>query len=176
MTTLHCSDTSFSCDGTVGNFDGVNQSKYPTELKPGQFCWPIPTIKKITSPFGPRWGKMHRGIDIDNGNSGGTPIYAAADGVVIHAGPRDPSGFGQAIYISHGNGIYTRYGHLQWNAYGVRTGDTVKKGQYIGQVGRGKVGSSTGAHLHFEIIINGNHTSDGSISGKWVNPLNYVRP
>jgi len=148
----------------------------PKDLLAAEYVWPVPTIHRISSGFGMRPGGMHRGIDISNGNSAGHAVYAMADGVVIHAGPRDPNGFGQAVYIYHGNGLYTRYGHLQWNAYGVKTGQKVKKGQYIGRIGEGKVGSSTGPHLHFEVIINGSHTPSGNISGKWINPLQFVRP
>jgi murein DD-endopeptidase MepM/ murein hydrolase activator NlpD len=149
----------------------------PDQLK-GEFIWPVPSINRISSGFGPRAGGFHKGIDIaiGGGQSGGHAIYAAADGVVLVAGPRDPNGFGQAIYISHGNGIYTRYGHTQWNAYGVKPGDHVKKGQYIGEIGSGKVGSADAPHCHFEIIVHGSNTEDGSITGEWVNPIYYVHP
>lgn len=163
-------------DQDSDGFDMGPGETIPPELLNAEYVWPVPTIHRISSGFGNRPGGMHRGIDITNGNAGGEAIYAMADGVVLHAGPRDPKGFGQAIYIYHGNGLYTRYGHLQWDAYGVKTGEKVKKGQFIGRIGKGKVGQSTGPHLHFEVIINGSHTPSGSIAGKWINPLRFVRP
>lgn len=138
--------------------------------------WPVPSISRISSGFGRRDGTFHKGIDISNGHSGHTPIYAMADGLVIHAGPRNPKGFAQAIYIYHGNGLYSVYGHLQYNGYGVKTGDKVKKGQFIGKIGDGIVGASSGPHLHFEVIINGHHSSSATINGKRIDPLTVVRP
>ncbi|MBO8172458.1 MAG: M23 family metallopeptidase [Bacillaceae bacterium] len=151
----------------------------PQELLDEDYVWPVPTVSNITSGLGYRvlWGsrQYHRGIDISDGR-GGHPVFAMANGVVIKAGRA--SGFGQAVYIDHGNGLFTRYGHLQWDAFGVKKGDRVKKGQYIGRIGYGKVGSSTGPHLHFEVIINGSITRFGGITGTWVDPVKngFVRP
>lgn len=150
----------------------IDYGPLPPELLEGDYVWPVPTITRVTSGFGSRIHpvtgekKEHRGIDISLGaaRSGGHAIYAFADGVVTKAG--SAQGFGQAVYIQHENGVETRYGHLQWDAYGVKVGDQVKKGDYIGQIGHGQVGSSTGAHLHFEVIIN----------GVYRDPLRFVRP
>lgn len=88
----------------------------------------------------------HNGIDI--GSSIGTPILAAADGVVIVARPSGYNGgYGQMIIIKHANGTQTVYGHL--SAVGVIEGQTVSKGESIGALGN--TGKSTGPHLHFEI-------------------------
>lgn len=118
----------------------------------------IPTFKpcegEITSPFGNRTNpftqnanQMHKGIDV--ANSMGTPIYAAASGIVEVA--RYLNGYGYAIYIDHGNGIKTRYGH---NAkLLVKEGQEVKKGDLIAKMG--STGNSTGPHLHFEILEDG---------------------
>jgi murein DD-endopeptidase MepM/ murein hydrolase activator NlpD len=83
----------------------------------------------------------------------GTPIIAAADGVVSIA--RWVKGYGNGIYIDHGNGIQTRYGHL--SRIDVVEGQPVKKGQHLGLVG--STGRSTGPHLHYEVRVNGQPTS-----------------
>lgn len=118
----------------------------------GMFTWPVPDIKQITSPFGMRWGKAHKGIDISGYQAYGKPIVAAADGIVtqaIHSGWG--GGYGLCAYIDHGNGYSSRYGHC--SKVLVNKGDTVKKGQVIALIGSS--GDSTGAHLHFEIRKNG---------------------
>lgn len=149
------------------------------ELLNQEYVWPLAVPATITSGFenriNPVTGKAekHLGIDISNGK-GGVPVFAMADGVVIRVGA--VSGFGQAIFIDHGNGLFTRYGHLQWNAMQVREGEKVKKGQYIGQIGYGLVGTSTGPHVQFEVIINGKAEGGRMISGTWVDPLLFVSP
>lgn len=133
------------------------------------YAWPVPSIDKITSTFGSRnlFGevRMHKGIDIAAGpeKTGGQPIYAIAAGVVTFAGPI--GGYGQAIYIDHGDGLVSIYGHLEAQM-DVAQGNYVEKGQKIGRIGFGKVGRSTGEHLHLEIELNGVE----------VNPLKYVQP
>ena len=90
-----------------------------------------------------RWGQMHWGIDL--AAPLGTPIYAAADGVVLRAGPA--SGFGNAVYIQDADGNVHIYGHMRY--YDVRAGDVVHAGDQIAKVGN--QGQSTGPHLHYEI-------------------------
>ncbi len=109
------------------------------------FIWPLNGA--INSPFGPRWGRMHTGIDID-GNSG-DPIVASKAGRVILA--EYYSGYGNAVIIDHGGGYATLYGHM--SAFDVRSGEDVAQGQIIGRVGC--TGSCTGDHLHFEVRVNG---------------------
>lgn len=110
------------------------------------------SVQNITSGFGYRRdpingrGAMHAGIDFKGAI--GSPIYAAADGVVSYAGWE--SGYGQAIEITHGNGMLTRYAHL--SRIGVKAGQKVAAGDTIG--GLGSTGRSTGPHLHFEVRIN----------------------
>lgn len=110
------------------------------------------SARNITSGFGYRRdpfngrGAMHAGIDFKGAI--GSPIFAAAEGRVTYAGWK--SGYGQAIEITHGNGILTRYGHL--SRIGVKVGQTVAAGATIG--GLGSTGRSTGPHLHFEVRIN----------------------
>lgn len=109
------------------------------------FIWPANGV--VSSPFGPRWGRMHEGLDI--AAPAGRPIRAAKAGTVITAGPE--SGYGNLVVIDHGNGETTRYGHM--SAFDVKKGDAVTIGQVVGRVG--STGHSTGNHLHFEIRING---------------------
>ncbi|WP_430334728.1 M23 family metallopeptidase [Rhodococcus sp. ACT016] len=97
----------------------------------------------LTSSYGPRWGTHHNGIDI--GANLGTPIFSAADGVVINAGPA--SGFGQWVRVQHDDGAITVYGHV--DTYIVSVGERVLAGEQIATVGNR--GQSTGPHLHFEV-------------------------
>ena len=111
-----------------------------------EFVWPIEG--PINSPFGPRGGRLHAGIDI------GSPHYqevgAAADAEVIYA--NDTGGpLGKAVVLQHGRGVRTVYAHL--SIIVAREGDTVKQGQAIGGVG--ETGRATGPHLHFEVRRNG---------------------
>ncbi len=110
------------------------------------------SVQNITSGFGYRRdpfngrGAMHAGIDFKGAM--GSPIFAAADGRVTFAGRK--SGYGNAIEITHGNGMLTRYAHL--SRIGVKVGQPVAAGATIG--GLGSTGRSTGPHLHFEVRIN----------------------
>jgi lipoprotein NlpD len=110
------------------------------------FLWPI--VGPINSPFGPRWGKFHAGIDI------GSPHYqevvASADGEVIYA-KETKGALGKAVVLQHGKGIRTVYAHL--SIIIAAEGDTVRQGQAIGGVG--DTGRTTGPHLHFEIRKDG---------------------
>lgn len=112
----------------------------------------------LTSGFGPRWGTQHLGQDF--GADEGTPIYAAADGVVAEAGPA--SGFGQWIVLDHnidGQQVSTVYGHMYDDGVLVHAGETVRAGQEIARVGNN--GESTGAHLHFEVWEGGTRLGGG---------------
>ena len=116
--------------------------------------WPV--SGPVTSPFGYRWGRLHAGIDI--GVPYGTPIHAAASGTVVLAGWN--GGYGNYTCIDHGGGMATCYGHQ--SSFAVSSGAQVSQGQVIGYVGN--TGHSFGAHLHFEVRINGNP----------VDPLGYL--
>ena len=131
--------------------------------------WTKPANGRLTSPFGWRnigaGPEFHYGIDI--ANSTGTPVVAAADGVVSYAAPL--STYGNVIMITHsinGQVWTTVYAHL--NGFSVSKGQTVSKGQKIGPMG--STGRSTGPHLHFEI-----HNGPWSGSrGNALNPLRYI--
>lgn len=119
----------------------------------GSFCWPVVGLYTVTSPFGYRSLGYHRGIDISGANAAGSLVVAGASGTVVEAG-WSTGGYGNYVIIDHGNGVETLYGHMLDNSLMVSTGDIVTKGQAIGRVGN--TGYSFGAHLHFEVRINGN--------------------
>lgn len=106
---------------------------------------------EIVSPFGPRrlpWeehGRLHAGVDVAAPH--GYPVQAAADGVVLSAGT--DGGYGRLIDIRHVGGLITRYAHLGAIEGGIQPGLMVRAGETIGLIGAS--GTSTGAHLHFEI-------------------------
>lgn len=117
-----------------------------------------PVSGVVTSRFGSRWGRAHKGIDI--GAPKGTSIKAVADGTVIVSSNGYNGGYGNYIIISHGNGVETVYGHC--SALYAKVGQKVSQGQSIAAVGN--TGRSYGNHLHLEIRIN----------GVAQNPQNYV--
>jgi len=129
----------------------------PTTKAPGGgLLWPV--NGPVTSPYGPRWGTFHRGIDIGVGM--GTPIAAANSGTVFYAGEMD--GYGNVVLIDHGNGIVTLYAHQ--SQVQTTKGAYVARGATIGLVG--STGHSTGPHLHFEVRI--------GASGMAVDPMGYL--
>ncbi len=145
--------------------------------KGDQFLWPTPTISRISSYFGPRWGKNHNGLDISNGTYG-AKVIAIADGIVEtysnnckHNYGKNPlynccgNGYGNYITINHGTKdgktYVAYYAHL--GSITVSRGQAVKKGQIVGYVG--STGRSTGAHLHFGILVN----------KSWKDPMSFYR-
>jgi murein DD-endopeptidase MepM/ murein hydrolase activator NlpD len=119
----------------------------------------VPTDGRLTTCFCQRWGTMHWGIDL--AAPLGTPIYAAADGVVLRAGPA--TGYGNAVYIQDADGNVEIYGHMKY--YDVAAGDVVSAGEQIAKVG--SQGQSTGPHLHFEIHV-------GGMNGKPTDPQDWL--
>ena len=112
-----------------------------------------PTKGVITSGYGPRWGRMHRGIDI--AAPVGTPIVSSAPGEVITVG-WDARGYGKFLKIRHPDGSVTLYGHNSRHL--VRRGQKVEQGQKIAEMGN--TGRSTGPHLHYEIRPKGRGPQD----------------
>jgi murein DD-endopeptidase MepM/ murein hydrolase activator NlpD len=108
------------------------------------------------NPFGGSSYESHEGQDIEA--LIGTPVRAAASGTVIIAGCQ--RGYGNVVYVDHGNGISTRYGHL--SHIDVEVGQSIKQGELLGLVG--STGRSTGPHLHYEVRIN----------NEPVNPRHYL--
>jgi murein DD-endopeptidase MepM/ murein hydrolase activator NlpD len=152
--------------GRAGQLQGMLDA---IEVKLGErvrWMSSTPTIAPVrgilTSGFGTRSDPMthgpglHQGIDI--AAAAGQPVRAAADGLVMLAATA--TGYGQAVYLAHGFGISTRYGHL--SEIDVHPGQRVHRGDVLGRVG--STGRSTGAHLHYEVRLDGTP----------VNPLAYI--
>ena len=132
--------------------DYESQLKYildPSKLPgKGVLSWPLSSVY-ITSPFGIRWGKMHNGMDFRA--SVGTPVKAAADGVVAGTGDTDVQcpgvSFGRFVLIKYDNGLASTYGHL--SLIKVSKGQRVSRGEVVAY--SGNTGYSTGPHLHVSI-------------------------
>ncbi len=148
------------------NLSGVESDSEETEseeesstLKP-----PVST-RVITSPYGPRGGRMHQGIDI--GVPSGTEIAAPVSGEVMHArfGSKNCGGI---IWLKHAGGYETKYCHCK--KINVSPGQKVKKGEIIGLTGGAKgdkgAGNSSGPHLHFEVIKDGKHLDPEKVLDK----------
>ena len=126
-------------------------SRLPASLSPttqtGDYIWPVPAVKKVSSSFGKRWGRPHEGIDIPA--RVGTHVVSVQSGVVVYSGS-DLGGYGNITVIAHPGGIFSIYAHADKN-YTVK-GQQVHQGQVIATVGN--TGRSTGPHLHFELRYN----------------------
>jgi murein DD-endopeptidase MepM/ murein hydrolase activator NlpD len=120
------------------------------------YIWPTKGV--VTSGYGMRWGRMHKGIDI--AAPIGTPVVAAAPGVVVSAG-WNSGGYGNLVEIQHPDGSLTLYAHN--NRILVRRGQEVQQGQQISEMG--STGYSTGPHCHFEVHPSGRGA---------VNPIAYL--
>lgn len=143
----------------------ANSTDVNIQYTGGEMLWPVAISgTAITSTYGVREHpiqgvvKEHTGIDIGN-TPMGSPVVAAADGIVTYAGWL--GGYGNCVMINHGDGVVTLYGH--GNKILTELNAEVKQGDVIMEVG--STGNSTGPHLHFEVRINGTIT----------NPLNYVK-
>ena len=120
----------------------IDENTPPPSTSSIAYNWPAKGT--LTSGFGMRWGRPHKGIDV--ANSTGTPIYASADGVIEKAGWNN-GGYGNVVDIRHRDGSMTRYGHN--SRILVQAGQTVHQGETIALMG--STGHSTGPHSHFEI-------------------------
>lgn len=140
----------------------VSSGNTVIENSSGILAHPCPAYTKVTSEFenriNPLTGKaeLHGGIDLAAPE--GTPIYAAAGGIVTVSGWHNS--YGNYVMVDHGNGMVTLYGHMRNQA--VVATQSVIQGQCIGYVG--STGDSTGNHVHFEVRVN----------GKRENPRNYL--
>ncbi len=142
-----------------------SSGKAPTnKYDGGKFKWPTVSTR-ITSPYGDMEDRSspHKGVDIGAVSIGvpGDAVYAAYDGkvVIAHRQSEYYSTAGNYVMIYHGNGLYTRYLHL--DSLSVSVGQQVTKGQKVGLMGN--TGNSFGAHLHFDVNLN----------GSYVNPMTY---
>jgi len=122
----------------------------------GSFVSPIKVKRRVSSAYGMRNGKLHRGVDFAINT--GTGIYASYDGTVKYSGWH--YSYGYVVYVKHENGFETRYAHN--SKLKVKAGQKVKTGDLLAL--SGNTGNSTGPHLHFEIRRYGNPS----------NPLNYI--
>jgi murein DD-endopeptidase MepM/ murein hydrolase activator NlpD len=149
-------------DGVIDFFDEEGRSLRKFLLRK-----PVAGDAEMRSGFGMRYhpilrySKMHTGVDWANGRVG-TPVIAAGNGVVIKAGW--DSGYGRRVEIQHANGYVTTYSHLSTFGRGITEGARVRQGQVIGAIGNS--GLSTGPHLHYEVVVNGN----------FVNPMKIRLP
>ena len=145
----------------LNQMDRLNLYRLAASKAP--FANPVKNAFRFTSKFGfrrdPKTGgrRMHNGVDFAAGS--GTPLYATADGVVIHAGWG--SGYGRLVKIQHEFGIETRYAHM--SKMRVKVGQRVSRGDRIGDMGAS--GRVTGVHLHYEVRV----------GGKPVNPMIYIK-
>lgn len=133
----------------VGNPPAKGSSQAASSSSSGKIRTDLvmPTQGRVTSEFGMRKGRAHKGIDI--ANKSGTPIYAVLDGVVVFSGVQ--RGYGNVVLIEHPNFIITVYAHNEKNL--VKVNDKVNRGQHIANMG--STGNSTGPHLHFEYRVKG---------------------
>lgn len=128
----------------------------PVYYTGGRFQWPVSSGGYVSSNFGPRWGRMHNGIDIACPT--GTPILAGETGTVITTAYS--ASMGNYVVIDHGGGVSTVYMHN--TSFAVSPGTVVSRGQVIAYAG--STGNSTGPHCHFAVRIN----------GVYVNPAPYL--
>jgi hypothetical protein len=153
--------------GTGGGYEGIggatdtSGTKTSASGKGAKPKFVRPASGSITSGFGPRTppvkgaSSFHKGVDI--ANSAGTPIGASADGKVSFSGTS--GGYGQHIKIDHSDGYVTTYSHM--SKLIAKKGDTVVAGQRIGSMGT--TGTSTGNHLHFEVLKGGAHIDPATV-------------
>ncbi len=143
--------TSENWDTENVKIDYDTKASFPLQIafKDSNYVSPIGRDKVITSRFGWRWGRAHRGIDIDLVT--GDSLYAMFDGIVRFA--NYSSGHGRTVVVRHYNGVETLYAHL--SSYGVQANDTVRAGDFLGKGGRS--GNARGSHLHLEMTYKGVH-------------------
>lgn len=145
----------------LDQMDMLNLYRIAAQKAP--FATPVKSGYRFTSPYGyrrdPKTGgrRMHAGVDF--AGPVGTPLYATADGVVVHAGWQ--SGYGRLVKIQHEFGIETRYGHM--SRITVNVGQRVSRGDRIGDMGAS--GRVTGPHLHYEVRV----------GGAAVNPMIFIK-
>jgi murein DD-endopeptidase MepM/ murein hydrolase activator NlpD len=140
---------------TVAEALAMEQRTTPPDADCSALLWPVDG--PLSSPFGPRDGRAHDGIDLAVGDD--TPVRAACDGVVAYAG-NGLRGYGNVVIVRHAGGLATVYAHN--HALDVREGDAVTRGQIIALSGH--TGRVTAPHVHFEVRL-------GSIAR---DPLGYL--
>ncbi|QBF32250.1 M23 family metallopeptidase [Thalassococcus sp. S3] len=155
------SEDTLRANRLLNQMDQLNLYRIAAQKAP--FATPVKGAFRFTSGYGyrrdPKTGgrRMHNGVDF--AAKSGTPLYATADGVVVHAGWQ--SGYGRLVKIQHEFGIETRYAHL--SRLRVKVGQRVSRGDRIGDMGAS--GRVTGVHLHYEVRV----------GGRPVNPMIYIK-
>lgn len=134
--------------------EAVAKVRNLASVTPAKLQWPLKQMK-LSSGFGRRASGNHQGIDLQA--AWGTPIYAAADGVVVYAGSQI-SGYGDTLIIRHRGDIATLYAHA--STILVKEGELVTRGQAVGYVG--DTGNASGPHLHFEVRVHSTPTDPWS--------------
>lgn len=140
----------------LGTGDTYLPKPFDTSTPFKGYIWPAKGV--LSSGYGKRWGRMHKGIDI--AAPIGTPVVASAPGVVVKAGWTS-GGFGKLVVLRHPDGALTRYAHN--NRVLVQTGQPIEQGQVVAEMG--STGRSTGPHTHFELHQMGKGA---------VNPIAYL--
>ena len=185
-------------DDNDNNNHSIVSNEYMTVSSSGSYWWPIggseievkngvkytkgnPSSVRITSKFSNSRTiqgvtKAHNGIDVGRGSGSVDYIIASKDGIVYTAndscptdgyyGSRCGGGYGNYVIIFHKDGNYSIYAHMAKNTITVKSGDVVYQGQVLGEMGNS--GSSTGAHLHYQIDVGGYSNKNA------VDPLTYV--
>ena len=121
----------------------------------------------MTSGFGPRGGRIHKGIDLQSRPAG--TIYSAAPGIIREVSVQ--TGFGNQVLIDHGSGVYTRYAHLAHFAPSLAPGQAIGFGSPIGLMG--DTGNATAVHVHYEILTGNYNTPKKAWGMKANNPLDF---
>lgn len=156
---LKTSNSNDSDDNTYANSNGGSGGDLEN-IKPVSYTGKF----RITSKYGPRGGRMHRGLDISA--VVGTTIYIKIPGVVIFAGDRDPNGWGNMVEIKHEDGNITRYAHL--SRIDVSKNDVVTAGMLVGLTGGKRhapgAGNSRAPHLHWEWVPKGSNVGKDGLS------------
>lgn len=123
----------------------------------------------LTSGFGRRGTRMHRGLDLQSRPAG--MVHAAGDGVILEAGYR--SDFGNYVLIDHGEGIFTRYAHLAGLQRNIRQGRTIRYGTQLGLMGN-SADYDLPVHLHYELLLGDYNTPERSFGLQAANILSLV--
>lgn len=121
----------------------------------------------LTSGFGPRGGRMHKGIDLQARPA--VTVYSAGPGRIVEVSYQ--TGFGNQVLISHGNGVYTRYAHLAHFTPNLAAGQAIGFGQPLGLMGA--TGNATAVHVHYEILTGNYNTPKKSWGLQANNPLDF---
>lgn len=160
--------------GTGDEEPSSNINSNPTPPNPSGFANPLgDAAYRLSSDFGPRGAPTegastnHEGVDMSAPS--GTPVYPAKGGTVVYSGSLP--GYGQVVYIDHGDGTQTRYGHLLAGSRQFDEGSTVTPSTIIGQVGN--TGISTGSHLHYEVRV-GTSSSVADADTTPIDPRPYL--